>query len=105
MADPQKLEFGSPEWRTHLRRSLAQRKRYGENITDIEGLISYIEKKDPAKAGSNDRRSHSHPKRETAKRHDTLSTSGVKKKVANTSQVQDVNGLSFYPAPTIIKTR
>lgn len=41
------LTWGSKEWRTHLRRSLAQRKRYGENITDIEGLIDYIETKGP----------------------------------------------------------
>jgi hypothetical protein len=43
------LKFGSPEWETHMRRSLAQRKRHGENITDIDGLINYIESKGPAK--------------------------------------------------------
>lgn len=43
------LKWGSPEWRTHLRRSLAQRKRHGEKIDDIEGLIQYIEKKGPTK--------------------------------------------------------
>lgn len=43
------LEWGSKEWRTHLRRSLAQRRRHGETITDMEGLIDYIEAKGPAK--------------------------------------------------------
>lgn len=37
------LKWGSDAWRTHLRRSLAQRKRHGEKITDPEGLIAYIE--------------------------------------------------------------
>lgn len=46
MADSPK--FGTTEWRTHMRRSLAQRKRHGEKITDIEGLIDYIERKGPA---------------------------------------------------------
>lgn len=41
-------EFGSEAWVTHMRRSLAQRKRHGENITDIEGLIKYIKNKGPA---------------------------------------------------------
>jgi len=43
------LKWGSKDWKTHLRRSLAQRKRYGEDIKDIEGLIDYIEIKGPAK--------------------------------------------------------
>lgn len=43
------LKFGSEEWKTHMRRSLAQRKRHGEKIDDIEGLITYIVKKGPAK--------------------------------------------------------
>lgn len=43
------LKFGSPEWITHMRRSLAQRKRHGEKIDDIEGLIAYIVKKGPSK--------------------------------------------------------
>lgn len=43
------LKWGSDEWRTHLRRSLAQRKRHGEDIKDIEGLIDYIEAKGPSK--------------------------------------------------------
>jgi hypothetical protein len=41
------LKWGSPEWRTHLRRSLAQRKRHGEDIKDVEGLIDYIERNGP----------------------------------------------------------
>lgn len=45
------LKWGSKPWRTHLKRSLAQRKRHGEKITDIDGLIDYIEKKGPAKKG------------------------------------------------------
>lgn len=51
MAD--KPKWGTPEWRTHLRRSLAQRKRHGEKITDIEGLIDYIEAKGPGKGDIN----------------------------------------------------
>jgi hypothetical protein len=46
------LKFGSPAWRTHMRRSLAQRKRHGEKITDIEGLINYIEAKGPGKGAT-----------------------------------------------------
>jgi hypothetical protein len=54
MADNTKnLKWGSPEWRTHLRRSLAQRKRHGEKITDIEGLIDHIQKQGPAKGKQN----------------------------------------------------
>lgn len=45
-----KPKFGSTEWQTHMRRSLAQRKRYGEHITDIEGLIKYIMAQGPAKS-------------------------------------------------------
>lgn len=41
-------KFGTPAWDTHMRRSLAQRKRYGEKITDIEGLIGYIKAKGPS---------------------------------------------------------
>lgn len=44
------LKWGTDAWRTHLRRSLAQRKRHGEKIDDIEGLINYIEAKGPSKA-------------------------------------------------------
>jgi hypothetical protein len=54
--------WGSPEWRTHLRRSLAQRKRHGEKITDIEGLIDYIQAKGPGKgdtSGKSQKRSNS----------------------------------------------
>lgn len=44
------LAWGSKAWREHMRRSLAQRKRHGEHIKDIDGLIDYIEKRGPAKS-------------------------------------------------------
>lgn len=41
------LKWGSPEWETHMRRSLAQRKRHGQITVDIEKLIGYIKDKGP----------------------------------------------------------
>lgn len=51
MATTKQLKWGSDAWRTHLRRSLAQRRRHGEKITDVEGLIDYIEHQGPKKRG------------------------------------------------------
>lgn len=36
------LKIGSTEWQTHLRRSLAQRKRHGKINTKVEEEVSYI---------------------------------------------------------------
>lgn len=52
MATKKQLKWGSQEWETHLRRSLAQRKRHGADIKDIEGLIAYIKGKGPAQKQS-----------------------------------------------------
>lgn len=113
------LVFGSEAWRTHMRRSLAQRKRHGENITDIEGLIGYIEKKGPAKKGEINGKEASKVEDEggriansVTKRSTSSSTpSKTKKEVSSSNnrvkevrQVRPVNKIldnGFYPAPMI----
>lgn len=101
------IKFGTPEWRTHMRRSLAQRKRHGEKITDIEGLIDYIEKKGPAakdvtKVPTSSLSSNPKPQKSTNK---IVRNSGRKIVTVDTpiKRLPQENGL--YNAPTVVGGR
>jgi hypothetical protein len=102
------LKWGSEEWRTHLRRSLAQRKRHGENITDIEGLIDYIEAKGPTKGGNEVKKritdNKPQPRQQRAKTSKITNASGRKIVQAPVGQtVPDEGGL--FKAPVVLRGR
>lgn len=104
------LKFGSPEWETHMRRSLAQRKRHGEKINDIDGLITYIKRKGPSekglKDGTSSSRQSTHRKSSGSSRSSGSNTSAGKKarsQAPQGPQSKEVNGL--FPSPTIVKVR
>lgn len=97
------FQWGSDEWRTHLRRSLAQRKRHGENITDIEGLIDYIEAKGPAhgeKEINKKRLDHKKPQpRQQSPNRQIVQNSGRKIVHAPTAQTG-----ALFEAPVILRS-
>lgn len=84
-----------------MRRSLAQKKRHGANITDIESLIEYIERKGPAKA-KNVKTKTTKPRRSTNK----IVNAGGQKIVTAPSPLTVASDQSgFFGAPTILKGR
>lgn len=101
------LKWGSPEWKTHMRRSLAQKKRHGANITDIESLIIYIERKGPAKDNRSNKKSVNKKPAKPAKRstNKIVNAGGRKIVTAPSPLTVTPNESGFFGAPTILKGR